>query len=244
MLKTTFSAITALLVSSVSLANEVVTNPTWDLDRLDQTTTSLDGQYVKPPVRSECKTLHVVTVQDDTPELDTLLTSALNSCVDLKYYYTGYSYSYPMSGVISALDDVRSASSPGDVVLIRPTYSANSQFDSAVYSLSQTGVMIAVAAGSDNANACNYSPQRVSDIYTVGDSLVTDGQGHFNNYGSCIDAYAPASFSGAGAANAAATMANCGAANGIIDPIYMYSQMTAGSTSYTGIPIIHNVWCQ
>lgn len=243
MLKTTFSAITALLVSSVSLANEVVTNPTWDLDRLDQTTTSLDGQYVKPPVNTECKTLHVVTLENDTPALETLLQTALHSCVGLQYHFVGTNGA-SISMLSSKLDEIASSAPTGDVVLVRLASSYNSSFNSSVDNLWNSGKMVVVTAGAQNGNSCNYSPQSASGVYVIGDTLINDMKVSNSNYGSCIDAYAPASFEGAGAANTAATMANCGAATGVIDPTYMRGQMTAKGTTNTGITIVNNTWCR
>lgn len=61
-----------------------------------------------------------------------------------------------------------------------------------------TGLVMVVAAGNDDANACNYSPARASDVVTVGatEQGVTDTldvRSYFSNYGSCVNIFAPGS---------------------------------------------------
>ncbi|MDC0709566.1 S8 family serine peptidase [Stigmatella sp. ncwal1] len=63
--------------------------------------------------------------------------------------------------------------------------------DNAVVNLINSGVPVVVPAGSNNANACNYSPARVAQAITVGSSTVSDSVASFSNYGSCVDLYAP-----------------------------------------------------
>ena len=55
-----------------------------------------------------------------------------------------------------------------------------------------------VAAGNDDANACNYSPARASDVVTVGATEqgvtdILDVRSYFSNFGSCVDIFAPGS---------------------------------------------------
>jgi subtilisin family serine protease len=61
----------------------------------------------------------------------------------------------------------------------------------------QAGVFVAIAAGNDNANACDYSPARVVDAVTVAAAengpFGSMGKAGFSNYGSCIDIYGPGS---------------------------------------------------
>jgi serine protease len=54
-------------------------------------------------------------------------------------------------------------------------------------------VTYAVAAGNDNANACNSSPARVPAALTVGSSTTTDARSSFSNTGTCVDLFAPGS---------------------------------------------------
>ncbi|MGR8931895.1 MAG: S8 family serine peptidase [Gammaproteobacteria bacterium] len=55
------------------------------------------------------------------------------------------------------------------------------------------GVVYAVAAGNYNAEACNYSPARVSAAITVGATTSFDHRAYYSNYGKCVDLFAPGS---------------------------------------------------
>ena len=70
---------------------------------------------------------------------------------------------------------------------------ASSATDTATNNLINSGVTVVVAAGNDNANACNYSPARVANAITVGSTTSTDYRSSFSNYGSCLDIFAPGS---------------------------------------------------
>jgi subtilisin family serine protease len=73
----------------------------------------------------------------------------------------------------------------------------NTAMNNAVTSLVGTGVPTAVAAGNDNANACNYSPASTPTAITVGststDASNRDIRSSFSNYGNCVDVFAPGS---------------------------------------------------
>jgi len=53
------------------------------------------------------------------------------------------------------------------------------------------GLHFAVAAGNDNADACNYSPAAAKKAVTVGASALDDSRAYFSNWGSCVDIFAP-----------------------------------------------------
>ena len=53
------------------------------------------------------------------------------------------------------------------------------------------GVHFAVAAGNDNADACNYSPAAAKNAVTVGASTLGDDRAYFSNHGKCVDIFAP-----------------------------------------------------
>jgi len=55
------------------------------------------------------------------------------------------------------------------------------------------GIVVTVAAGNENDNACDYSPAGVPSAITVGATTSTDQRSGFSNYGSCLDIYAPGS---------------------------------------------------
>ncbi len=71
---------------------------------------------------------------------------------------------------------------------------ASSATDNATNNLINSGVTVVVAAGNDNgANACNYSPARVTNAVTVGSTTSTDARSSFSNIGSCVNIFAPGS---------------------------------------------------
>lgn len=63
--------------------------------------------------------------------------------------------------------------------------------NSAVDRLINDGVVIAVAAGNSNADACSSSPSSVPNALTVAASDPNDFRASFSNYGKCVDLFAP-----------------------------------------------------
>lgn len=73
--------------------------------------------------------------------------------------------------------------------------------DAAVAGSIAQGVVYAVAAGNNGANACNYSPARVDTAITVGATTYTrssnpavpstDTRSSFSNFGVCVNIFAP-----------------------------------------------------
>ncbi|KAL1887873.1 proteinase B [Sporothrix stenoceras] len=63
--------------------------------------------------------------------------------------------------------------------------------DAAVNAAVNAGLHFAVAAGNDNADACNYSPAAAANAVTVGASAIDDSRAYFSNYGKCTDVFAP-----------------------------------------------------
>lgn len=63
--------------------------------------------------------------------------------------------------------------------------------DLAVNAAVDAGMHFAVAAGNDNADACNYSPAAAENAVTVGASTLADERAYFSNYGKCTDIFAP-----------------------------------------------------
>ncbi|KAI9930035.1 hypothetical protein ASPWEDRAFT_167705 [Aspergillus wentii DTO 134E9] len=63
--------------------------------------------------------------------------------------------------------------------------------DLAVNAAVDAGLHFAVAAGNDNADACNYSPASAENAVTVGASTLGDERAYFSNYGKCTDIFAP-----------------------------------------------------
>ena len=70
---------------------------------------------------------------------------------------------------------------------------ANSTLDAIVSKIVADGITVVVAAGNDSADACRYSPARVSSAITVGSTMNDDSRSSFSNFGSCVDIFAPGS---------------------------------------------------
>lgn len=97
------------------------------------------------------------------------------------------------SGVIAGIDWVANNHVKPAVANMSLGGGASSTTDNAVANLVASGVTVAVAAGNDNSNACNYSPAREPSAITVGSTASNDSRSSFSNYGSCLDIYAPGS---------------------------------------------------
>merc|ERR1719415_110328 len=55
------------------------------------------------------------------------------------------------------------------------------------------GVVVVVAGGNSNSDACNFSPAFVPSAITVGSTTSTDARSSFSNYGACTNIWAPGS---------------------------------------------------
>jgi subtilisin family serine protease len=93
--------------------------------------------------------------------------------------------------VIAGVDWV-TANSPGPAVANMSLGGGKSTaLNNAVANLSNSGVLVAVAAGNSSANACNSSPSSEPTAVTVAASTITDASASFTNFGRCVDLYAP-----------------------------------------------------
>ncbi|MFC0041852.1 S8 family peptidase [Actinomadura rayongensis] len=95
------------------------------------------------------------------------------------------------SGIIKAIDWVAAHAAKPAVANMSLGGSASPALDAAVERAVTAGITFAVAAGNDNANACNTSPARARGALTVGATTSTDARASFSNYGSCLDLFAP-----------------------------------------------------
>lgn len=83
---------------------------------------------------------------------------------------------------------------------------SSTALDTAVKAAVASGMTMVVAAGNDNKDACNGSPNRVPEAITVGSSTKTDTRSSFSNWGSCVDIFAPGSdITAAGISNSTST---------------------------------------
>ncbi len=97
------------------------------------------------------------------------------------------------STIIAGIDWVRGNHVKPAVANMSLGGGASSATDTATNNLINAGVTVVVAAGNDNANACNYSPARVANAITVGSTTSTDARSSFSNFGSCVNIFGPGS---------------------------------------------------
>jgi subtilisin family serine protease len=62
--------------------------------------------------------------------------------------------------------------------------------NAAVAQLTRAGIVVVVAAGNGNTNACLFSPGSSRHAITVGATESNDRIARFSNYGLCVDLYA------------------------------------------------------
>ncbi|SDD47546.1 S8 family peptidase [Actinokineospora iranica] len=95
------------------------------------------------------------------------------------------------SGVIAGVDWVTANHAKPAVANMSLGGPVSTALDQAVRRAITAGVTFAVASGNSGANACNYSPARVTEALTVNASTRTDARASFSNYGTCTDLFAP-----------------------------------------------------
>lgn len=77
--------------------------------------------------------------------------------------------------------------------------SRNNAFNKVVSGASDAGLIVVVAAGNQNSDACNKSPASAGGngdkggVITVGSTTKYDSRSYFSNYGPCVDFFAPGS---------------------------------------------------
>jgi serine protease len=97
------------------------------------------------------------------------------------------------STIIAGIDWVRANHIKPAVANMSLGGGASAATDTATNNLINAGVTVVVAAGNNNANACNYSPARVANAITVGSTTSTDARSSFSNFGTCVNIFAPGS---------------------------------------------------
>lgn len=97
------------------------------------------------------------------------------------------------SGVIAGIDWAANSSLRPAVANMSLGGGLSSSVNAAVAGAVSKGVVMAVAAGNDNANACSYSPASEPSAITVGATTSADARASYSNYGSCVDIFAPGS---------------------------------------------------
>ena len=97
------------------------------------------------------------------------------------------------SGVISGIDWVIANQQLPAVANMSLGGYYSSSLNQAVTNATAAGITMVVAAGNDNANACNYSPASTPAAITVGATTNTDARSSFSNVVTCLDLFAPGS---------------------------------------------------
>jgi subtilisin family serine protease len=99
------------------------------------------------------------------------------------------------SGIIAGLDWIAAHHTAGVPAVANMSLGggASSTVDQAVANLTADGVLVVVAAGNSNADACGYSPARAASALTVGATTSTDARASYSNFGACLDLFAPGS---------------------------------------------------
>jgi subtilisin family serine protease len=97
------------------------------------------------------------------------------------------------SQIIAGLDWVRQNFVAPAVANMSLGGGKSDALNTATTSLWDAGVFVAVAAGNDNADACEASPAGASGAFTVAASERTDAKAPYSNWGGCVEAYAPGS---------------------------------------------------
>lgn len=95
------------------------------------------------------------------------------------------------AGVIAGVDWVTANHANPAVANMSLGGGASTALDTAVRNSINAGVTYALAAGNENASACNGSPARTAEAITVGASTNSDARASFSNYGTCLDLFAP-----------------------------------------------------
>jgi subtilisin family serine protease len=99
------------------------------------------------------------------------------------------------SGVIAGIDWVIADHQAGEPAVANLSLGGGLSVavNDAIARLIADGVVVVVAAGNSNANACNYSPSSAPNAITVGATESTDRRATYSNFGTCLDIFAPGS---------------------------------------------------
>ena len=97
------------------------------------------------------------------------------------------------SGVIAGIDWVAASTQRPAVANMSLGGGASASVDAAVAGAVAKGVVMVVAAGNNNLDACSYSPAREPSAITVGATTVNDYRASYSNIGTCLDLFAPGS---------------------------------------------------
>merc|ERR1719296_615509 len=63
---------------------------------------------------------------------------------------------------------------------------ADPSYTASIGAATDAGVVVVVAAGNSNSDACNFSPAFAAAAITVGSTTISDARSSFSNYGRCV----------------------------------------------------------
>ncbi|HYW12188.1 MAG TPA: S8 family peptidase [Longimicrobium sp.] len=194
---------------------------TWGLDRIDQTSNTLNGTYIYTGTATNVTAYIIDTgLNPAHTQFGGRAASVYNSVGgsndDCNGHGThvagtvgGVTYgvakgvrlrgvkvlncagSGTSAGIIAGVDWVRLNATKPAVANMSLGGGFSSASNTAVNNLANSGVYVAVASGNSNANACNYSPASAANITSVNASTSSNAKASFSNYGSCTHLYAP-----------------------------------------------------
>jgi len=102
------------------------------------------------------------------------------------------------AGVIGGVNWVAQNAQPNrDTANMSLGGGASATLDQACNNLVSSGVFLAVAAGNSGTNACNTSPARAANVFTLGatsqpiQGVTQDSRTSWSNYGTCLKAFCP-----------------------------------------------------
>ena len=96
-----------------------------------------------------------------------------------------------MSGVIAGVEWVAENAEKPAVANLSLGGGASRSLDEAVENAIEQGIVMVLAAGNEDSDACDTSPARTRKAITVGASTRKDQRADFSNWGDCVDVLAP-----------------------------------------------------
>jgi subtilisin family serine protease len=220
---------------AVVTADATQYSATWGIDRIDQRALPLSGSYTYTATAGAVRSYIIDTgLQTNHSEFGTRASNVYDafggSGADCQGHGThvggtvgGTTYgvakatllrgvrvldcagSGSNSGVIAGMDWVRTNHVKPAIANMSLGGGYSSTVNTSANNLAAAGVFLAVAAGNNSADACNYSPASAASATTVGSTTSGDGRSSFSNYGTCVDIYAPGSNITAAALNGTST---------------------------------------